>query len=122
MHPGLLGTGLWRKNRASPSAEAFKRKSARGDASASEKESQLVITIPETLNYSGAFDDLFEKYTKSHKLTYVKASNMGSLYKLTYKIELKSADSTKEFIDELRQRNGNLEISLFDREDNAEEL
>ena len=52
---------------------------------ASEKESLLVITIPETLNYSGAFDDLFEKYTKSHKLTYVKTSNMGSLYKLTYK-------------------------------------
>ena len=89
---------------------------------ASEKESLLVITIPETLNYSGAFDDLFEKYTKSHKLTYVKTSNMGSLYKLTYKIELKTADASKEFIDELRERNGNLEISLFDKEDSADEL
>lgn len=44
MHRGLQGTGLWRKNRASPSAEAFKRKSARGDASASEKESQKSVS------------------------------------------------------------------------------
>ena len=88
----------------------------------SEKESELKITIPETLNYNGSFDDIFEKYTKYHKLIKIKTSNMGSLYKLTYRIDLKDPESTKEFIDELRCRNGNLEIALSDKEDGVEEL
>lgn len=71
----------------------------------------LRITIPESLDYSGAFDELFEKYTKSAVLDEVKTSNMGSLYKLSYTIVLKDDSQQKQMMDEIRERNGNLEIS-----------
>lgn len=73
---------------------------------------ELRITVPEDLNYAHCFDDLFETYTNSAKLSTVKTTNMGSLYKLIYKLELKDEDSVQSFIDEIRCRNGNLEISL----------
>jgi len=72
----------------------------------------LKITIPENLNYSDVFDEFLEKYTKSYKLKQVKTSNMGSLYKLSYEIVLTDPSIEKEFIDQLRTRNGNLEISI----------
>ena len=71
---------------------------------------QLRITIPENLNYTDIFDDLMVKYTQQYQLTQVKTSNMGSLYELTYAIRLKPDACEKEFIDELRCRNGNLKI------------
>ncbi len=74
---------------------------------------ELKITIPEDLNYAHEFDDLFDKYTKTSKLMNVKTTNMGSLYKLSYRVELKNEDSVQSFIDELRCRNGNLEISMM---------
>ncbi|MCQ2514041.1 MAG: DUF4956 domain-containing protein [Ruminococcus sp.] len=74
---------------------------------------ELKITIPEDLNYAHCFDDIFEKYTKSAKLVLVKTTNMGSLYKLTYNIELVNEDIVQNFIDDLRCRNGNLEISVM---------
>lgn len=70
----------------------------------------MTITIPEDLDYSGIFDDLFEKYTNSCDLIKVKSINMGSMFKLTYNLNLKDATLEKSFIDELRCRNGNLEI------------
>lgn len=72
---------------------------------------QLKVSIPENIEYEGLFDDLFERYTTRHELTRVKTSNMGTLYELTYSIYLKSADTPKAFIDEIRCRNGNLNIS-----------
>jgi len=72
---------------------------------------ELKITIPESLDYNGVFDDLMEKYTRSVKLMKVKTSNMGSLYELHYRIMLKNAATEKEFIDQLRCRNGNLNIT-----------
>lgn len=71
----------------------------------------LKITIPESLNYNEIFNDVFEKYTKKHTLVEVKTSNMGSLYKLEYSVVFKDPAKEKELIDELRCRNGNLEIS-----------
>ena len=71
---------------------------------------QLRITIPENLDYDGLFDDIFEKYTASHQLTKVKTTNMGTLYELTYDLQIKGSDVSKDFIDELRCRNGNLNI------------
>lgn len=73
---------------------------------------QLRITVPEDLDYTGVFDDIFEKYTTQHTMVSVKTTNLGSLNKLAYEITLKKADSVKEMIDELRCRNGNLEISI----------
>ena len=71
---------------------------------------QLKITIPENLDYDGLFDDIFDKYTSRHELSKVKTTNMGTLYELTYHIYIKGGDVEKEFIDELRCRNGNLGI------------
>ena len=80
----------------------------------------LTITIPEDLDYSGIFDDLFKTYTREHSLIRVKTTNMGSLFRLTYHITLKADANEKQFIDELRCRNGNLEISMSQQETAAE--
>lgn len=86
------------------------------------KEKTLRITVPENLNYGDMFDDLFETYTSSCEVVSVKTSNMGSLFKLTYNITLKDIAEEKKFIDELRCRNGNLEISISRQEVNINEL
>ena len=78
--------------------------------SSNEYERELKITIPETLDYEGLFDDLFQKYTRSAQLYRVKTSNMGTLYEVDYHIVLKTERIPKEFLDELRCRNGNLNI------------
>ena len=78
----------------------------------SERSMDLHITIPESLRYADEFGDLFAKYLKSHRLLQAKTTNMGSLYKLHYRVEMKDAKQGQAFIDELRCRNGNLEISL----------
>lgn len=82
----------------------------------------LRITVPESLNYAHAFDDLFETYTSSHSLLNARTSNMGSLYKLHYRVFLKNSDQEQAFLDALRCRNGNLEISLGIAEDEREAL
>lgn len=78
------------------------------------KEMILKVTVPEMLNYYAVFEDVFNKYTISCEKLAVKSVNMGSMFKLTYRVVLKDIELEKEFIDELRIRNGNLEISLFD--------
>ncbi len=81
----------------------------------------LRVTIPENLDYEGLFDDLFEKYTKTHSLERVKTSNMGTLYELQYRVRFRDAQPPKAFFDALRCRNGNLNISCG-REENRETL
>lgn len=73
-------------------------------------EKRLKITIPENLDYTGLFDPLFEKYTNFVEQVRVKTSNMGSMYQIEYIIELKDPTQEKTFLDELRCRNGNLDI------------
>lgn len=81
----------------------------------------LKITIPENLDYSGIFDDLFEKYTKRTSLIRVKTTNMGSMYQLTYSLIMENEKNEKSMIDELRCRNGNLEIA-FSKIDSSSEM
>lgn len=73
---------------------------------------QLKITIPENLDFEELFDDLFDKYTNSHELVRVRTTNMGTLFELTYSVKLKDAKKSKQFIDDIRCRNGNLNIIL----------
>lgn len=73
-------------------------------------ERELCITIPESMDYSDVFDSIFNEFTEIAELIEVKTSNMGSLFKLRYQIKLKNPKEEKKFIDELRCRNGNLEI------------
>lgn len=73
---------------------------------------RLKITIPESFNYEGLFDDLFREYTRSCQLERVKTTSMGTLFELTYQVELKEEPVSKEFLDQLRTRNGNLNIVM----------
>lgn len=87
-----------------------------------EQSKVLSITIPENLDYGDVFEEILQQFTKSHELMNVKTSNMGSLFKLTYQVELRADAQEKEFIDKLRCRNGNLEIMLSKRETPVGEL
>ena len=87
-----------------------------------ERSLELHVTVPESLHFADAFDDLFRQYTKSWKLMKAKTSNMGSLYKLDYRIEMKEPNAMQEFLDALRCRNGNLEIALLNANEGGDEL
>ena len=82
----------------------------------------LRITIPEDLEYPGLFDDLFMKYTSTHSFERVKTVNMGTMFELSYKIELRDLKKEKEFIDSLRCRNGNLGIVISKTQREKNEL
>ena len=82
----------------------------------------FTITIPEDLDYTGIFDDIFAEFTVSHELVRVKSTNMGSMFKLTYDAQLRDAAREKEMIDKLRCRNGNLEIVVSRQETVGTEL
>ena len=75
-----------------------------------EKMQMLRITIYENLDYTGIFDDLFEKYLAYVEQESVKTVNMGSMYQITYNIIQKDKKLEKEFIDAVRTRNGNLTV------------
>ncbi len=74
------------------------------------KERELKVTIPENLDYQGVFDDLFDTYTSKAELLRVRTVNMGSLYELQYHVNLKHINKEKEFLDQIRCRNGNLTL------------
>ncbi len=80
------------------------------------------IVIPEDLDYTGIFDDLFAEYTNSCELVNVKTTNMGSMFRLTYDVTLKDPAREKELIDKMRCRNGNLEINVSRQATAATEL
>ncbi len=91
-------------------------------SSGSDGEKTLKITVPESLDYNSAFDEVLYKYTTDWKLDEVKTTNMGSLFKLTYSITMKNNAQEKKMLDELRERNGNLEISCGRPVTNTERL
>lgn len=82
----------------------------------------ITITIPEDLDYSGVFEDIFKEYTTTNELIRVKTTNMGSMFRLTYNIILRDTTKEKEMIDRIRERNGNLEISVSKQETTVCEL
>lgn len=82
----------------------------------------FTITIPEDLDYTGVFDDIFEEYTTAHDLACVKTTNMGSMFRLTYHVTLRDIAKEKEMVDKIRCRNGNLEISISKQETTISEL
>lgn len=76
------------------------------------KQRVLKIVVPEDLDYEEVFDDILKKYTSKHELVRMKTMNMGSLYKLTYNVTLRSGIKEKEFLDEIRIKNCNLKVTL----------
>ncbi len=75
-------------------------------------ERMLKITVPENLDYEGRFEETFRKYLKRYTCDEVRTTNMGSLYRLSYNVTMKENVSSREFLDELRTLNGNLDISM----------
>ena len=82
----------------------------------------IKITIPEDLDYTGAFDDIFAEYTQKNELIKVKTTNMGSMFRLTYNVTLRDVRIEKQMIDKIRERNGNLEIMVSKQESGTAEL
>ena len=72
----------------------------------------LKIVIPEDLDYQKEFEEIFNKYLKKYELRKIKTINLGSLFELTYSVDLNSTENMKEFINELRVKNNNLKIVL----------
>ncbi|MBQ8135532.1 MAG: DUF4956 domain-containing protein [Clostridia bacterium] len=85
-------------------------------AQPSKKVMMLKITVPEDLNFEGAFDEVLNKYTTVFNLQKVRTADFGSLFELSYKVTLRDNDTKKAFIDELRTINGNLNIILTQKE------
>ena len=83
---------------------------------------ELSVTVPENLHFAEEFEDVFAKYTKSHRMVSSRTSNMGSLFKLNYRIEIKEPALMQEFMDELRIRNGNLEVRISECGEKGDEL
>ena len=89
---------------------------------AGDKYRMLRITVPENIDYEGKFEDIFDKYLSDYTFEEVKTSNMGSLYKITLSVVLKTGASTKALLDEIRTRNGNLDVSLSRQLDSMDSL
>ncbi len=77
------------------------------------EEKLLRVTIPESLDYTDVFDDTFKHYLRSFESVGVKTTGMGSMFRLSFKIKMKDPAEEKAFIDELRTKNGNLEIAIL---------
>ena len=70
------------------------------------------VTIPESLEYHDVFDETFGQYLRSWENVGVKTTGMGSMFRLSFKIQMKDSNEEKALIDELRTKNGNLEIAI----------
>lgn len=89
---------------------------------AASRERVLKLTVPEDLDFTDAFDGVLDTYTERYERTSTRTSNMGSLYKLTWRVTLRRGVNEKQLLDELRVRNGNLEILLLRTEENDRDL
>ena len=92
------------------------------DSKPMQEEQLLKITVPESLEYADMFDEIFSRYLKSAERLGVKTTGMGSMFRLSFKIRLKDPKEEKAFIDELRTKNGNLEIAVLPYVEAANQL
>ncbi len=86
--------------------------SACGFGRAAENRRELRISLPESLDYEGLFDDLLDAYFTSFELIRVRTVEMGAAYQLIYRGSLRDEKEGKRFLDEIRTRNGNLPVAL----------
>ena len=84
------------------------------------KEMSLKVVVPENLNYDNLFDDILKEYTEKWNLQSVKTTDFGTMFELNYILIIKDNSKEKEFIDKIRERNGNLNISLSIRRFNTQ--
>ncbi len=84
------------------------------------KAKKLKVTVPEDLDYTTAFDDIFPKYTKKCEVIKVKTTGLGSMYEITYDVIVNDLIAEKNLIDEIRLRNGNLNVVSTSKDENKE--
>ena len=72
----------------------------------------LKILIPESLNFDGVYDELLNEYASSWKLRRVQTTDFGTVFELLYVVKLKKGVDRKEFMDKIRCKNGNLNVTL----------
>lgn len=77
----------------------------------------LRVTIPESLDYYGVFDEELKQYCSYYVIKRTKLKDMGATYEIDYTVQLKKPDKEKEFMDKLRIKNGNLSVSIGVHED-----
>lgn len=80
---------------------------------------KLKIVMPENLDYTTVFDEVFEKYLNKYELEKVKTTNMGSMYEMIYEVKMKDSVNEKDFIDDIRVRNGNLTVAIYNAQDDV---
>lgn len=90
--------------------------SVSGFGSTRDETMELRVTVPEGMSTYGMFDDVLDRYTTSHRLDSMRTTNMGSMYKLTYRVSMADDAERQAMIDEIRTRNGNLEVALTRKE------
>lgn len=72
----------------------------------------LKVTIPEDLSYEEAFTEVFEQFSVGYELKKIRTTELGSLYELVYIVTINDSINQKAFLDTIRCRNGNLDLSL----------
>ena len=81
--------------------------------SASKAKTKLLkVTIPENLGYEEAFDEIFRTFDVKYELKKVRTTELGSLYEVVYAVTIDHLTDQKAFLDAIRTRNGNLDITL----------
>lgn len=72
----------------------------------------LKVTIPENLSYEEAFEEVFTQHNVQYQLQKIRTTELGSLYELVYQVTIHPRTNQKEFLDDIRCRNGNLDLTL----------
>ena len=96
--------------------------SACGFGGAADGQREVRISVPESLEYEGMFDDLMKESFVSYRLVRVRTVDMGAAYQLIYQGELRESGAGKHFLDAVRERNGNLPVSLGSVPDNSKDM
>lgn len=82
----------------------------------------LNVSVPESVDYTGMFDEVLARHTNGHELVSVKTGAMGTVYKLSYSIRSMGAEEDKALMDDVRCLNGNMEVAIFDAPTNDGDL
>ncbi|HOJ45153.1 MAG TPA: DUF4956 domain-containing protein [Bacilli bacterium] len=78
----------------------------------SDRHMVLKIIVPESLNFENLFDDLLKEHCLSYNTNRVRTTDFGTMFELTFFIVLKKSSQPKVLLDRIRERNGNLTVSM----------
>ena len=73
---------------------------------------KLTVVVPEDLDFYGVFEPVLKEYCKYFHLDKIKTTDYGTLAELQYRIRLKDFSKQKALMDAIRERNGNLNVTI----------